>query len=141
MGQQRGGRSTSIIGGNPINPMAGPASFFSALGGRGVAAAVPKATAKPEIASTRSALGTPSLSGQESLGMNSIEQPFGGLRGGPSDTRRTTDFGTDIDLPGTTVGLTPGSEDKEEEDTITAPTINDEEKRREAAEKAAAWSS
>ena len=136
MGQQRGGKSTSIIGGNPINPMAGPGSFFAALGGKGVAAAVP---AKPQITSTRSAFSTPSLTGQESLGMNSIQQPFGGLRGGASTTRRTSDFGTDIDLPDTTVGLTPGSEDKKEEDTITAPTVNDEEKRREAAEKANDW--
>ena len=138
MGQSRGtaagGPLTGkhLIGGNP---------FLSMLGRGAGAAAMPKAAPKPEISSTRSFLGTPSLSGQESLGINSIEQPFGGLRGGPSDTRRTSDFDTDIDLPDTTVGLTPGSEDKEEEDTITAPTINDEEKRREAAEKAAAWSS
>jgi len=132
MGQQRaarGGRSG----------VATPGDFLSMVGGKGVSAAVPKASATPAISSTRSALGTPSLSGQESLGINSVEQPFGGLRGGLSDTRRTSDFDTDIDLPGTSVGLTPGSEDKEEEDTITAPTINDEEKRREAADKASSW--
>ena len=99
------------------------------------APAVPKATPAPAPPPPP----MPTTSGQGSFGVNSIEQPFGGLRGGPSIRRGGGDF--NVELPNTTIGLTPGSEDKQEEDTITAPTINDEEKRREAAEKAAAWSS
>ena len=116
--------------------------FRLASGGLGTAsaAAVPSAVpSTPSTPSTSISSTAPSLGKQESIGMNSIEKPFGGLRGGPSETRRSADFSTDIDLPDTTVGLTPGSEDKEEEDTITAPTINDEEKSREAAEKANDW--
>jgi hypothetical protein len=124
MGQQRG-KARSGIG--PIKS--------------GLSGSIPASTPSiPKVPSaTTSPLGTPAIGGQASFGINSIEKPFGGLRGGPSNTKRSADFDTDIDLPDTTVGLTPGSEDKEEEDTITAPTINDEEKRREAADKASEW--
>jgi hypothetical protein len=115
MGQQRG-KARSGIG--PIKS--------------GLSGSIPAST--PSIPKV-----PPAIGGQASFGINSIEKPFGGLRGGPSNTKRSADFDTDIDLPDTTVGLTPGSEDKEEEDTITAPTINDEEKRREAADKASEW--
>ena len=114
----------------------------------------PTALAAPGLASIRSAPASvstpgaaasvgssPALTGQENLGINSIASPFGGLRQSLNVKKRSpgSTFRQDIDLPDTRVSLTPGSEDKEEEDTITAPTINDEEKRREAADKASEW--
>ena len=134
MGQQRGGRSTSIATGKPLpSAMVGPMDFFGALTGKSSVGAIPRATPTPEISPTR-----PSLSGQQDLGINTTQTPFSGSVGTSPSAKRDP-FDTKIDLPDTTVGLTPGSEDKEEEDTITAPTINDEEKRREAAEKANDW--
>ena len=141
MGQQKGSFTNSMnsgssaIGGSKFGRIVGAPMGMLFGGGIGGKAAATKALISPST----SASGTSSpFSKQESFGINSITSPFGGLRGGAALKRRTPWEG-DIDLPGTSVGLTPGSEDKEEEDTIKAPTINDEEKRREAADKASSW--
>jgi hypothetical protein len=121
---------------SPLSPMGMlfGGGIGRALGGGGVA----KASVSPSTSSSApsSASGTSSpFSKQESFGINSITSPFGGLRA----VKKRAPWEGDLDLPGTSVGLTPGSEDKEEEDTITAPRINDEEKRREATDKASTW--
>ena len=121
------------LAGGPMGMLFG-GGIGRALGGGGVA----KASVSPSTSSSApsSASGTSSpFSKQESFGINSITSPFGGLRA----VKKRAPWEGDLDLPGTSVALTPGSEDKEEEDTITAPRINDEEKRREATDKASTW--
>ena len=84
---------------------------------------------------------TGGLTGQESLGINSIQEPFGGLgskRGAPAFTASGLGL-QDVDKPATRVGLTPGSLGTEETDTITSPGSDpeaDEEKRQRAVDKA-----
>ena len=115
------GTGMSKLAGHPMSMLFG--------GGFGKGAAI--ARVSPSTSSSASGTSSP-FSKQESFGINSITSPFGGLRA----VKKRAPWEGDLDLPGTSVGLTPGSEDKEEEDTITAPTINDEEKRREAVDKA-----
>ena len=143
MGQQKGSlgsqlKAKGVTSGSGTGMSALAGHPMSMLFGGGFGRGAAKASISPSASSSASGTSSP-FSKQENFGINSSTSPFGGLRGGSSDTRRTTDFDADINLPGTSVGLTPGSEDKEEEDTITAPTINDEEKRREAADKASSW--
>ena len=83
------------------------------------------------------------LTGQEGLGINSIQEPFGGLRskrGAPAIESASLGI-QDLEKPSTQVGLTPGSLSSQEEDSITAPSYEesseeDKEKRRKAVEKA-----
>lgn len=143
MGQQKGslgGRlkakgvtSGSGSGGTFGRLAAGPMGM---LFGGGLASATAKAISAPGTSPSTSETSSP-FSKQESFGINSITSPFGGIRRPALKKRDAWD--ADLELPDTTVGLTPGSEDKEEEDTITAPRINDEEKRREATDKASTW--
>ena len=142
MGQQKGGKSVSIATGKPLgSPMMGPMSFIGALtgGAGGIGSVRAKSVQSPT--SPSSTVDMPSISSQGNIGVNSVEQPFNGLGEGYSQTKRTPNIDTDIDLPDTSVGLSYGSkdEDEEEENGVKAPTIEDEEKRREASDKAKEW--
>ena len=140
MGQQKGGKSISIATGKPLgSPMMGPMSFIGALtGGPGSIGSV-RAKSVQNPTPPSSTVDMPSISSQGNIGVNSIQQPFSGLSQGYSQTKRTPNIDTDIDLPDTSVGLSYGSKDEEEENGVKAPTIEDEEKRREATEKANDW--
>jgi len=125
------GSGMSKLVGHPMGMFFGGGGPFGK--GAAIARVSPSTSSSAPTSAPTSAAGTSSPSSkQESFGINSITSPFGGLRA----VKKRAPWEGDLDLPGTSVGLTPGSEDKEEEDTITAPTINDEEKRREAVDKA-----
>tara|TARA_B100000287_G_C20468060_1_gene716081 strand:+ start:54 stop:497 length:444 start_codon:yes stop_codon:yes gene_type:complete len=103
--------------------------------GSDIASAIPSLSKPPGVG-----LG---LSGQEALGINSIQEPFGGLgskRGAPAFDEGGIGL-QDVDKPATRVGLTPGSLSTDEEGEVTAPSYDDaseedKEKRQNAVAKA-----
>ena len=128
MGATRGRPSQSASGKQTVSP--GLGGLFN----RSIGLAMPNTTVgRPSISPT---------SGQDNLGVDILKEPFGGVRGtsSMSPKRDSSAFGLqNVDEPTTRVGLTPDSSDEKEDDiTVKSPGIreDDEEKRREAVEKA-----